>query len=180
MKPIRASSALLVVPFLAATSLIACGAGAQDPPPADARAADAPSGAAPARAVAAAGETYVVTIASGPFAGTHRGAAEMNCMIHDDSWAADFTEERSRGVSALMVQLEGLSEAGGATDDVHLLLMFGQPGEAGGGGVALGGASGGTVRGTATREGADAVMRIEGTTAAGAAVSAMVRCGSEG
>ena len=42
------------------------------------------------------------------------------------------------------------------------------------------GAAGGTARGTAAREGADAVMRVQGTTAAGAAVSVMVRCGSEG
>lgn len=173
-RPIRTSTRLSL-PLVALAALLACDAGGQDPAPGGAAAASADTRAAPALA---AGETYVVTIASGPFAGTHRGADEMNCMIHDDSWAADFSEERSRGVSALLVQLEGVTASGGVTDDVHLLLMFGQPGEAGGGGVALGGATGGTVRGTAQREGAAAVMRIEGATAAGDRVSAEVRCPS--
>jgi hypothetical protein len=171
------TSSLLALPLAGLAALMACDSGAQDVAPAGAPATAAETREAPAPV---GGESWVVTIASGPFAGTHRGSDEMNCMIDEGSWAADFDEERSEGVSALMVQVEGVSATGGTSDEAHLGIMFGAPGEAGWGGISLGGATGGTARATATREGVAAVMRVEGATAAGDRVSAEVRCRSAG
>lgn len=179
MKPIHSTSTLL--PLLAVLGLLACDTGAQNPPAArGVSVAAAETRAQPLPAEATAGESYVLTVASGPLAGTYRGADELNCMIHDGDWAADFSEERDRGVSALTVTLNGVSESGGTTDDAHLAVLFGRLGEMGGnsGGVMFGGAAGGTARATASREGDDAVMRVEGTTAQGVAVTATIRCRS--
>jgi hypothetical protein len=180
MKPFRSSFALLLFPVLTAAGLLACDEGAQDPPPPDAGVRAATAEPQPVATAPASGETYVVTIGSGPFAGTYRGADEMNCIVDHETWAADFDAERDRGLTALMVHLEGpgLSETGGTTEDGQIMLMFGQPGEDGGGGVAAGRSVGGILRATAERDGADAVMRMEGTTSYGAAVSATVRCRS--
>lgn len=178
-KPHRTTSALLVLPLLAAIGFAACEAGAQDPPaPSGSAAAEAGAPAAPSAAEAGSAHSYEVTIASGPFAGTHRGTDELNCMIHDGSWGADFSSERDRGVSALLVSLEGVSETGGSTEDVNLMLTFGRLGDPSAGGVGVGSAVGGTARATAERDGAAAVMRVEGKTSYGAAVSAVVRCSS--
>jgi hypothetical protein len=180
MKPIRSTSALLVLPLLVLGGLLACDVGAQDPPPRDANSRAATAEPQPIPTTPVSGETYVVTIGSGPFAGTYRGADELNCIVDHETWAADFDAERDRGLSALMVHLEGggLSETGGTTEDGHILLQFGQLGQDGGGGLGAGRSVGGTLRATAERDGADALMRMEGTTSYGAAVSASVRCRS--
>lgn len=182
MKPIHSTStSLLVLPLLAAIGLLACDTGAQNPPPPDATSAAAEAPARPLPAPASSDETYVVTVGSGPFAGTYRGADEMNCMIEDGDWAADFDAERERGISALSVTLDGVTEAGGTGENVHVMVMFGRLGDAGGnvGAIGAGGALGGSARATATREGGDAVMQVEGTTATGAPLSVMIRCRSE-
>lgn len=161
MKPIRRStSTLLALPLLAAVGLVAPDAGAQGP---------------------ASGDSYEVTIGSGPFAGTHRGTGELNCMVQDGSWGADFSEERDRGLSMLNLVIEGVPESGGSSTDVHLGLVFGRLGDPGGssGGVGIGGVGvGGAARATAERDGPGAVMRVEGTTSYGAKVSAVIRCRS--
>ncbi|MBW3571301.1 MAG: hypothetical protein KY467_09355 [Gemmatimonadetes bacterium] len=178
MKPIRSTSALLVFPLLAAAGLLAFDAGAQDPPGPDAGSREASAETRVPAAVPSSGETYVVTVGSGPFAGTYRGTDELNCIIGDETWSADFDEDRDRGVTALLVHLEGVSETGGTTEDAHLSVMFGRPGEPGFGAVGAGASTGGALRATAERDGADAVMRLEGTTSYGAAVTATVRCRS--
>lgn len=170
-------SALLALPLVVLAGLLACDAGAQDPATGGAAATSADTREAPATA---ADETYVVTIGSGPFAGTYRGADELNCIIDDETWSADFDAERDRGVSALMVHLEGVSETGGTTVDGNIMVIFGRvaDGAEGSGGVGAGGGAGGSLRATAERDGADAVMRLEGTTSYGARVAATVRCRS--
>lgn len=164
-QPIRRTRALLLLPFLAAAGLIACGAGAQDASPPDRASAD----------------SYEVTIGGGPFAGTHRGTGELNCFAQEGAWGADVDEERDRGLSMMYLMLQGVPESGGATEDVNLGLTFGRLDDmsASSGAVGIGAASGGgTGRATAERDGAGAVMRVEGTTADGAAVTVVVRCAS--
>ncbi|HEV2149205.1 MAG TPA: hypothetical protein VGR37_17490 [Longimicrobiaceae bacterium] len=180
MKPIRSTSTLLLLPLVALVALSGCEAGAEAPPTPDAISTGVAAEAGPALAEPSSEDTYEVTIGSGPFAGKYRGADEMNCIIEDEEWAADFDAERDRGVSAVQVMLQGVTKAGGTTEDVHLSVLFGRPDETGGGlgGVGLSSAAGATARATAKREGADAVMRIEGRTSYGAAVTAMIRCRS--
>lgn len=164
-QPIRRTRTLLLLPFLAATGLIACGAGAQDAPPPDRASAD----------------FYEVTIGGGPFAGTHRGTGELNCFAQEGTWGVDVEEERDRGLSMMYLMLQGVPESGGATEDVTLGLTFGRLDDMSltSGTVGIGSASGGgTGRATAERQGEGAVIRVEGTTADGSAVTVVVRCGS--
>lgn len=178
MKPIRSTSTRLVLPLLAMIGLTACDSGAQTPSPPGGTSATADVQARPLPAEASSGESYQVTVGSGPFAGTHRGTAELSCMVEDGSWQADFIEERDRGISMLNVLLDGVPESGGTTEDAHVMVTFGrldEPGDASGA-ITLGAAVGGTARATAKREGAYAVMRVEGTTSYGANVSVVVRC----
>lgn len=193
MKSTRRRSTLLLFPLLAIIGVSACESGAQDQPVREASSAGAEAQ-SPVREAGSADrsdvratspeqpgseDTYVVTIGSGPFAGTHRGADQITCTAYDETWSAEFDEERERGVSSLSLNLEGVPETGGSTENVSLLVTFGQLGAPGGGGVGIGGPGiGGTARATVERQGSGAVIRVEGETGYGAAMSVMVRCRS--
>lgn len=126
-------------------------------------------------------DEFRVTIGSGPFAGTHQASGEMNCFAQDGIWGADLTTDRDRGVSNVLVMLTGVTAAGGSTEQVELGLTFGQIDDmsANAGSLGIGAATGGgSGRAVVERTGEEAVIRIQGETPYGAAISAEVRCRS--
>lgn len=173
----RAPRVLLVLTVLALGS---CGDRAAEAHP------PAASGAAPASAggrAEARGSTdgFEVTLAGTPFAGTHPGTGNLGCMMYNGLWQASYEAQVQTGVSALMVQLKGIPAAGGSTDRLTFSVVFGQMDDMSGkaGMVDLAGSEfGGDARATVTREGAGAVLRIEGTAQQGGRVTAVLRCAS--
>lgn len=125
------------------------------------------------------GDRVEVTLSKPPFAGTHEAAGEMGCMMFNGLWQASLEQDRASGLSGTLVQLKDVPAAGGSTDKVTLSLVFGRPGDEGGDAGVIdvhGAESGGDGRGTVTREGKGAVLRIEGTTHYGAQVAGVIRC----
>lgn len=124
-----------------------------------------------------------VTLDRPPFAGTHQLAGEMQCHVYDGTWQAGMEVERERGPSGMLLMLKGVPATGGSTDQATFAVTFGpnvtDEVDPNSGLVEIHGAeAGGDARGTVTREGAGAVLTLEGTTHYGARVSATVRCGT--
>lgn len=116
-----------------------------------------------------------------PFPGTHQLAGEMQCHVFDGTWQAGIEQERDRGLSGVLLMLQGVPATGGTTDRVTFAATFGanvmDEVDPNSGLVEIHGAEiGGDARGTVTREGAGAVLTVEGTTHYGARVAATVRC----
>jgi len=115
------------------------------------------------------------------FAGTHQGTGKLGCMMYNGLWQAAYEAPVKTGVSALLVQLKEIPADGGSTDRLTFSAVFGQMDDMSGnaGMVDLAGSElGGDARATVTREGAGAVLRIEGTAQQGGRVTAVLRCAS--
>lgn len=163
-------------------ALVACGGGdaeGRSMDPAAAPGADAASGAATA-ARGLATDSLEVTLEGQPFAGTHRVAGELGCMMYGGVWQASYEVQDATGLSGMLVQLKDVPATGGSTDQLTLSIVFGQMDDmTGNAGVVdvVGSEQSGDARGTVTREGnAGAVIRIEGTAQHGARVTTVLRC----
>lgn len=159
-------------------SVTACGdLGADDRPAPEQRSSEAFDQPGPKQN---SGDAYELNIGSGPFAGTHRDTGDMGCNRTAGMWLAGLSRlERERGVSELSLMLTGVPATGGRTEEANFNVTFGQMHDESGnfGLLGIGGAvGGGAGRATVEREGRGAVIRIEGTTQAGAPISAVVRC----
>jgi hypothetical protein len=102
-------------------------------------------------------------------------------MMYNGLWQAVFEDQREEGLSGMLLQVKEVPAAGGSSDRVSLSLTFGQMDDMSGRGGLLdvhGAESGQDARATITREGAGAVIRIEGTAQTRAAVTAELRCAS--
>ena len=126
-------------------------------------------------------DRFEVTLDRAPFAGEHQVSGDMGCMMFNGVWQATYEDLNAEGLSQMLVQVKDVPAAGGSTDRLTLSMMFGQMdglGET----AALIDVHGSEFerdgRGTVTREGSGAVLRIEGTAASGARVSADLRCAS--
>ena len=171
------------LPLLALASLVgACGSGDAE---ARAGAAGEPavlssptSSATPARG---AGDAVEVTVGGPPHEGTHRGSGHLGCMVHNGLWQAAWEAPEETGLSGLLLQLKEVPTSGGSSTRLTLTAVFGSqvtPDAI----TALvdvhGSEFGGDGRGTVTREGEGAVIRVEGTARHGARVTAVLRCAS--
>lgn len=126
-------------------------------------------------------DRFEVTLEGTPFAGTHRGAGDLGCMMYNGLWQAGYEAQVQTGVSALMVQLKEVPATGGSTDRLTFSAVFGQMDDMSGtaGMVDVAGSElGGDGRATVTREGDGAVLRIEGTAQQGGRITAVLRCAS--
>lgn len=177
--------------LVAVLALAACGGGdarADAAAPAESGAAggassDAPAGSAVPGATAGAGSAgrVDVTISKAPFAGTHQMSGDMMCNMFNGMWQATLEQDRAAGLSGMLVMLKGVPATGGSTDQVTLNLVFGHGTEMSTDAGVIdvhGSETGGDGRGSVTREGESAVLRVEGTTFTGARVEAVVRCGA--
>jgi hypothetical protein len=154
------------------------GGGASPHAPVDAS-GNASRGNPPATDAASAADRFEATVGTAPFAGTHAVIAPMGCMMLNGLWQAGSEPKRSDGLSAVLVQVQEVPASGGSSENVTLTLGFGRMGDMSGmaGQLYLYGAEmGGDARGTIERNGAGAVIRIEGTAQTGAHVSATLRC----
>lgn len=122
---------------------------------------------------------FEMTIGSGQFAGKHEAAGPMHCFSQDRIWGAGIQTGRERGLNEVSAMVQDVAQSGGRTERVEFSALFGEisdmsleSGLAGIGGAAGGGSGVATVE----REGDGAVIRIEGTTSAGAPVTAVFRC----
>ncbi len=115
-----------------------------------------------------------------PFEGTHIASGEMSCSsTANDIWAANITVKKpsGNGLTEVLVMLTGVPASGGKTEEVNLGLTFGQLDDENGAVLGIGAAvGGGTGTGTVQRDGKGAVIKIEGFTHYGAAISAVVEC----
>lgn len=124
-----------------------------------------------------------VSISDPPFDGTHRASGDMRCFTLNGHWSAHFENGSERGLSGMQVVVNGVPATGGTGEEVQFSLMFGQmvmddfdPNSEAGLVQIHGTKNSGDARVTVTREGAGAVLRIEGTTHYGAQVKGVVRC----
>lgn len=124
-----------------------------------------------------------VSISDPPFEGTHQSSGDMSCFTLNGHWSAHFENGSERGLSGMQVLVNGVPATGGSGEEVHFSLMFGQmvmddvdPDSEAGLVQVHGAKNGGDARVTVTRDGAGAVLRIEGTTHYGARVKGLVRC----
>lgn len=144
--------------------------------------AAAPSRADEPRAVAGGStDRFELTLDGPPFAGTHQVSGDMGCMMFNGVWQAVYESVDDPGLSGMLVQLKEVPASGGSTDNLTLSVTFGQMDDMSGnaGIVDVHGAEfGRDGRGSVTREGDGAVLRIEGTSEHGARVTAVLRCAS--
>jgi hypothetical protein len=186
----RATRALLVgrTPLALAMACMACGESppgaaseesATDLPAAQVGADALGTGAAPSAA-----DEIVLTVSSGRFAGTHRLQGDMNCFAQPGDWGAGIEVEGTDGLSGVNIGLFDLPVGGGRTDSGALQLTFGDTSDEENLNVAVymmaaadqGGAG---FTGTAERQGAGGVIRIEAKSVEdGADFTAVVRCRS--
>lgn len=175
-----------ILPFALALTLAACGSGdaqadtSGDPSTAEAGGA-LPAGRAAAAPASTAGDRFEATVGSAPFAGTHALTGAMTCMMFNGTWQAVHESDRSDGLSGMLLQVKEVPAAGGSSNRLTLNLIFGQMDDMSGRGGLLdvhGAEFGGDARATITREGAGAVIRVEGTAQSRAAVAAELRCAS--
>lgn len=174
--------------LLALLALVSCGSGGAETPPGAAgepaaAASSAASSAAPAAAPARGGgaDALEVTVAGPLHAGTHRGGGDLGCMVYDGLWQAAWEAPEETGLSGLMLQLKEVPASGGSSTRVSFSAVFGSqvvPDAL----TALidvhGSEFGRDGRGTVTREGKGAVIRVEGTAQHGGRVTAVLRCAS--
>lgn len=120
-----------------------------------------------------------VTVEGAIFPGTHQVTGDMSCMMYGGVWQAVHERQGEAGLSGMLLQLKEIPAAGGATDRLSFSLTFGDMDDMSGTARLLdlaGSESGGDGRGTVTREGAGAVLRVEGTAVQGGRVTAVLRC----
>lgn len=126
-------------------------------------------------------DAFEVTLVGSPRAGTHRGTGNLGCMVYNGLWQASWEAPEATGLSALMLQLKEVAPSGGSSEKVSFTAVFGSQTDVEGVTALVdvhGSEFGRDGRGTVTREGKAAVIRIEGTAPQGARVTAVLRCGS--
>jgi hypothetical protein len=168
--------------LLVVLALAACGerdARAGEAPPAESGAPastasgdPAPEGTAPGRVEA--------TLSKAPFAGMHTLSGDLACTAYNGMWQAVLEQQGATGLSGVLVMLKDVPASGGTTEKLTLNLAFGPGGDDINSAVVdlHGAETGGDARGSVTREGGGAVLRVDGTTLAGARGTVVVRCGS--
>ena len=164
---------------LALFPLVGCGGGGDAEPRAAAAHDAVPSAAAAAPGAAA--DSFEVTLADTRHAGTHRGGGSLGCMVYDGLWQASWEAPEETGLSGLMLQLKEVPATGGSSDKLSFTAVFGS--QAAPDAVTAmvdvhGSELGRDGRGTVTREGDGAVIRIEGTAQQGGRVTTVLRCAS--
>lgn len=182
MKSYRSIPTRLCI-LLVATAAAACDGAAQERESAPATAVLEQASEQPPQAAVLSDtvDSYEIRIAEGPFAGVHRGTRELNCFAQDGMWGADFSIEGGKDLTMMLMHARGVPGNGGSTSDVHLNLIFGEPGDMmpGSGTTGIGSAiGGGAGQATVTRDGKTALIRIEGTTVHKSPITAVLRCGS--
>jgi hypothetical protein len=126
-------------------------------------------------------DRFEVTLDRPPFEGPHQVSGDMGCMMYNGIWQATYEARGAEGLSQMLVQIKEVPAAGGSTDKLTLSVMFGQVDDLGGTAALIdvhGSEFERDGRGTVTREGRGAVLRIEGTAANDARVTAVLRCAS--
>jgi hypothetical protein len=173
--------------LLALLALVGCGGGGAETRPAAAGyAASLAGGAAPSAASPAAGggaDAFEVTVAGSgsPQAGTHRGTGKLGCMVHNRLWQANWEAPAETGLSSLLLQLKEVPASGGSSNKLTFTAVFGSQEKADAITAMVdvhGSEFGRDGRGTVTREGKGAVIRIEGTAQQGSRVTTVLRCAS--
>ncbi len=166
--------------LLALVSLAACGGG--DAPSVNAdSSADGSSGSVAHGDHTAGADTLEVTLAAPPYEGTHRESGPLNCMVYNGLWQASWEEPERTGLSGMILQLKDVPASGGSSDKVTFSAVFGSqanPDELTAIIDVIGAEHGRDGRGTVTREGDRAVIRIEGSAQHGGAVTAVLSCAS--
>jgi hypothetical protein len=137
----------------------------------------------PSPAPSAAASTGIeLRVGGGQFAGTHQVTDNVTCTVDPGTWMVSSSRPGDQGVTQVLLLLEGVQPAGGSSQDVSLMVHFGDP--MGGtstnsGSISIDPAGGeGTGSGTVRRDGRGAVIEVDGTTSDGARVSAVTRCAS--
>ena len=167
-----------------ALALAACGggdarAGAAGDPPSGEGAGAARGGGAASTPASAGEDRFEATVGSAPFAGTHALDGPMTCMMFNGIWQAVHETDRADGLSAMLLQVKEVPAAGGSSDRLNLTLTFGRMGDESGAAGMLdlhGTETGGDARASIERDGAGAVIRVEGTAQSGARVTTELRC----
>lgn len=125
--------------------------------------------------------SFEVTLAGPPYQGTHSESGQIDCMVHNGLWQAGWEAPEKTGMSGLMLQLKDIPVSGGSSDKVSFSAVFGSQADPDASMAIVdvtGSEHGRDGRGSVTREGEGAVIRVEGTAQHGVQVDAVVRCAS--
>ncbi len=123
--------------------------------------------------------SFEVTLAGPPYQGTHSESGELNCIVHNGLWQAGWESPEATGISGVMLQLKDVPSSGGSTDKLSFSVVFGSQADPDASMAIIdvtGAEHGRDGRGSITREGEGAVIRVEGTAQHGVPVTAVVRC----
>jgi hypothetical protein len=139
--------------------------------------------ATPSPAAAVGSSTQLeMRISGGQFAGTHQATDNVTCTSDRETWMFASSRPGDRGLTQVLLMLEGVQPTGGSSREVSLTAQFGDPmreTSPDAGSISIDPVGGeGTGSGTVRREGRAAVIEVDGTTGDGAQVSVVVRCES--
>jgi hypothetical protein len=123
-----------------------------------------------------------LTVTGGAFAGTHQLTENVACVSEPGNWMVSSTRQGDQGLTQILLLVDDVPATGGSSEEMSLMATFGDPmndSATNSGTLTLDPVAGeGTGSATVRRDGRAAVLEVNGTTAEGARVSAVVRCES--